>query len=43
MLSLLKCMAICLVREFKYRLRGEINASNSNKWVGVVQKTAHIR
>jgi len=42
-LSLLKYMAICLVREFKYRLREEIDASNSNTWVKVVQKTVYIR
>jgi len=29
-LSLLKQMAVCLVREFKYRLRGGIDASSSN-------------
>ena len=43
MLSLLKWMAVCLVREFRYRLRRGIDASNSNVWVGVVQKAAHIR
>jgi len=42
-LSLLKQMAVCLVREFKYRLRGGIGASSSNAWVGVVWKAAHIR
>ena len=42
-LSLLKQMAVCLVREFKYRLRGGIDASSSNAWVGVVWKAAHIR
>jgi len=29
-LSLLKQMAVCLVREFRYRLRGGINASSSS-------------
>ena len=43
MLSLLKRMAVCLVREFKYRLRGGIDAFSSNIWVGVVQKAVHIR
>jgi len=42
-LSLLKQMAVYLVREFKYRLRGGIDASSSNTWVGVVQKATHIR
>jgi len=29
-LSLLKQMAVCLVREFRYRLRGGIDASSSS-------------
>ena len=29
-LSLLKQIAVCLVRKFKYRLKGEIDASSSN-------------
>ena len=43
MLSLLKQIAVCLVREFKYRLRERIDASSSNIWVRVVQKATHIR
>ena len=42
-LSLLKQMAVCLVRKFKYRLRGGIDTSSSNVWVEVVWKAAYIR